>query len=44
MESIERGSGMVHWVKPKFIQVMVQNYKNKIVGMLMAFKKQKFYL
>ena len=44
MESIERGFGMVHWEKPKFTQVMAQNYKKKILGLLMALKKQKFFL
>ena len=29
MEFTEKGSGMVHWVKQKFTQVMVQNYKRK---------------
>ena len=44
MELIERGFGMVHWVKQKFTQVMVQNCKKKIIGLLMELKSQNFYL
>ena len=44
MEFIERVFGMVHWEKHKFTWVMDPNYKKKILGLLIALKRQNFYL